>query len=135
MKVKHRQLAPTVGRISDDHQANSMGSPNHDDALDKGTTLTFMSWTCVADGSGCFTNHLDDHQVVESIPTNQHLLNNSTALEAGVENPPEDPQEGETFDLIKRYWTDPEEMTHPRVDNSDLLNGIDHVSKKSRPVH
>ena len=61
MAVKHRQLAPTVGRISDDHQANSMGSPNHDDALDKGTTLTFMSWTCVADGSGGFTNYLDDH--------------------------------------------------------------------------
>ena len=61
VKVKHRQLAPTVGRISDDHQANSMGSPNHDDALDKGTTLTFMSWTCVADGSGGFTNYLDDH--------------------------------------------------------------------------
>ena len=80
VKVKHRQLAPTVGRISDDHQANSMGSPNHDDALDKGTTLTFMSWTCVADGLGGFINHLDNHQDVGSVSTNQNLPDNSAAL-------------------------------------------------------
>ena len=128
--VKPRQLAPIVGQVSDDLPTNLMTSPNRNDALEKGTTFTFGSWTCIADGSGCFTNHLDDHQVVESVPTNQHLLNNSTALEAGVENPPEDPQEEKNFDQIKRYWADPESTVQTRVDNSDLLDGIDRMTNK-----
>ena len=45
-------------------------------------------------------------------------------------NLPEDPQEAQNFDLIKRYWTDPESPTQLRVDNSDLLDGIDRVMNK-----
>ena len=62
--VKHRQLAPTMGLVSDDLPTNFMASPNRNDALDQGTTFTFRSWTYVADGSGGFTNHLDDHESV-----------------------------------------------------------------------
>ena len=76
MTVKHRQLAPTVGQVSNDLLANSMASPNHDDALEKGTTCTFGSWTYIADGSGDFTNHLDDREDLESDSTNQHPPSN-----------------------------------------------------------
>jgi hypothetical protein len=72
---------------------------------------------------------------VESNSTNQLPSNNSAAQAAITKNPPEDPLEKETFDLIKRYWTDPEAASHPRVDNSDLLDGIDYVSEKNRLVH
>jgi len=127
MTVKHRQLAPTMGPISDDLPTNSMVSPNFNNALEEGTTFTFGSWTCIADGSGGFTNHLADQESVESNSTDQLLSNNSASQAAITKNPPEDPQEEKTFDLIKRYWTDPEAVSHPRVDNSDLLDGIDHV--------
>ena len=91
MTVKHRQLVPTVGQVSDDPPPNSIASPNHDDALEKGTPFTFGSWTCIADGSGGFTNHFDDRQAVESVSTNQHLSKNSAAPAAGAKNPPEEP--------------------------------------------
>ena len=73
MTVKHPQLAPTVGQVSDDLPVNLMASPNHDDALKKGTTFTFGSWTCVADGSGGFSNHLDDHTNVDLYSTKVHV--------------------------------------------------------------
>ena len=74
--VKHRQLAPTMGLVSDDLPTNFMASPNRNDALDQGTTFTFRSWTYVADGSGGFTNHLDDHECVESNSNDQLPSNN-----------------------------------------------------------
>ena len=102
MTVKHRQLAPTVGPISDDLPTNSMVSPNFNNALEEGTTFTFGSWTCIADGSGGFTNHLADQESVESNSTDQLPPNNSAAPEANIENPLEDLQKEENFDLIKR---------------------------------
>ena len=89
--------------ISDDPSMNSMASSNFDNALDKGTTLTFGSWTCVADGSGGFTNHLADQDSMESNPTYQLPSNNSAAPVASAKNPPEDSREEENFDLVKRY--------------------------------
>jgi len=88
--VKHRQLAPTVGQVSDDPPMDSMASPSQDGTLKKGTTLTFGSWTCITDGSGGFISHLNDHQAEESDSTHQHLPNNFAAPAAAIENPPED---------------------------------------------
>ena len=53
-------------------------------------------------------------------------------IAANSKNPPEDPREEQNFDLIKRYWTDPEIASDPRVDedDSDLHDGIDHVFEK-----
>ena len=107
-----------------------MASPNRDNALEKGMTFAFGTWTYFVDGSGGFTNHLANQDSVESNPTYQLPSNNSAAPVASAKNPPEDSREEENFDLIKRYWTAPEAMSHPRVDKLDLLDGIDHVSKK-----
>ena len=68
--VKHRQLAPAVGQVSDDPLTDSMASPSQDGILEKGTALTFRSWTCIANGSGGFTSHLDDRQAEESYSIN-----------------------------------------------------------------
>ena len=80
-----------------------MASPNSDNALGKGTTFTFESWTYIEDGSGGFTNHLADQDSVESNPTYQLPSNNSAAPVASAKNPPEDSREEENFDLVKRY--------------------------------
>ena len=77
-----------------------MAYSSQDGTLEKGTALTFGSWTYIADGSGGFISHLDDRQAEESDSINRHLSNNSAAPAATVENPPEDTQEGENSDLI-----------------------------------
>ena len=67
-----------------------MAYSSQDGTLEKGTALTFGSWTYIADGSGGFISHLDDCQAVEPFSTSQP--NNSVAPAAGVGNPPEDPR-------------------------------------------
>ena len=47
-----------------------------------------------------------------------------------MQNPLENTEEEENFDLIKRYWTDPESTAQTWVDNSDLLDRIDRVTNK-----
>ena len=118
-----------MGRNSDDLPTNSMASSDSCNVLEKGTILSFGSWIYVADGSGGFASHLVDPESIEPSLNNEALVpNNSATQVANTENTPEESQGEENFDLIKRYWTDPEAMPHPRVDNSDLLDGIDHVS-------
>ena len=73
-----------MGPISDDPPINSMASSNFDNALEKGTTLTFGSWTYVADGSGGFTNHLANQEEMESSSTNQIPLPNNLAAQAAT---------------------------------------------------
>ena len=85
-----------------------MASPDQDGTLEKGRAVTFGSWTSVADGSGGYINHLVDHQLEKSNSSWQQLPNNSAALAAAVQNPPEDSQEEEIFDLINRHWADPD---------------------------
>ena len=65
-----------MGPCFDDLLVNSMASSNGDNALEKGTTFTFQSWTYIADGSGGVTNHLDDHECVESNSNDQLPSNN-----------------------------------------------------------
>jgi len=73
-----------------------MAFSNLDNALEKGTTFTFRAWTCIADGSGDFTNHCADQENVGSSSPNQLPPPNDSATQAATaENPPEDPQEGE----------------------------------------
>ena len=88
-----------------------MASPSQDDTLENGTTLTFGSWTCIADGSGDFISHLDDLQAEELDSTNQQHPNNSAALAAAAENPPEDSQEEKKI-LTLSTDTAPTTMCH-----------------------
>jgi len=67
---------------------------------------------------------------VESNSTDQPPSNNPAASTASTENPPEDFREEENFDLIKRYWTDPEAASSPQDYNPDPLEAVGRVSKK-----
>jgi hypothetical protein len=61
LEVKHRQLACQVGVFIEHPLANSMASFNLTSVvLDKGTTLAFGFWICVANGSSGFNSHLAD---------------------------------------------------------------------------
>ena len=108
-----------------------MASSNPGNVLEKGTILSFGSWIHIADGSGGFTSHLVNPENIEPSLADEALtpINLATQV-ANMENAPVDSQEEENFDLIKRYWTDPEATSHPRVDNSNLLNGIDRAMEK-----
>ena len=86
-----------MGHVSDDPLTNSTASPDHNGTLEKGTALTFGSWTCVADGSGGFTSHMDGQRLEESDFSNQQLPNNSAALAAVAQDLPEDSWEEENF--------------------------------------
>jgi len=117
-----------MGPVSDNPPMDSMASPNRDDTLEKGMTLTFGSWTCIPDGLAGFISHLDDCQAVEPFSTSQP--NNSVAPAAGVENPPEDSQEGENSDLVNRYWTDPDTPLASYDYNLDSATTGDQLSSK-----
>jgi hypothetical protein len=59
LEVKHRQLARQVGVFIEHPSENLMASFNFTSAVpDEGTTFTFSSWVCIANGSGGFNNHL-----------------------------------------------------------------------------
>ena len=78
MTVKHRQLAPTVGPISDDLPMNSMASSNSDNILEKGMLLSFGSWIYIANGSGGFTSHLVDLENMEPHLSDEILAQNNS---------------------------------------------------------
>ena len=81
-----------------------MASPNSDNILEKGTILSFGAWTYIADGSGGFTSHLADPENAGSHHTDVDLAQDNLATQAATtQNPPENTQEEENFDLIKRY--------------------------------
>jgi len=108
-----------------------MGSLNLDNTLEKGMTLSFGACTYIADGSGGFTSHLADPEDAELSHTEENCAQDNSAAQAAImQNPPENIQEKENFDLIKRYWTDPESNVQTRVDNSNLLDGIDRMTNK-----
>ena len=65
--VKHRQLAPTVGPLTKDHQKNSMASLDDNPMLEKGTSLRIGSWIFIADGSGSFRSCPIDQDPPEAL--------------------------------------------------------------------
>ena len=66
MTVKHRQLAPTVGPISNDPSTNPMATFNFSTAMpEEGTTFIFGSWVCVANAPGGFHSHLNNSAELE----------------------------------------------------------------------
>ena len=73
MAAKHRQLAPTVGQISDDPPTNSMAIFKFPITMPKeGTTFIFGLWVCVANAPGGFHSHLDDsldQKIVQHVTT------------------------------------------------------------------
>ena len=83
MTVKHRQLAPTVGQISDDPPTNAIAIFKFLVAMPKGTTFIFESWVSVADAHGGFRSHLNNSARSEIIQSS--IINNTTELSDQIE--------------------------------------------------
>jgi hypothetical protein len=71
--VKYQQLARQVGVLIEDPPANSMALFNFIRAvLEEGTTFTFGSSVCIANGLGSFNNHLANPRELEVLAVTQH---------------------------------------------------------------
>ena len=118
----------------------------------KGTTLVFGSWACTADGSGGFSSHLvmpnspkpkatqlaDIRETVD-LDENRVLLelslhnteNMSTltrtlgSVEFGANSDSEKPHFSKT---LGKYVTYLKLIKRPKINNSELLDGVDRVS-------
>ena len=73
--VKHRQLAPTVGSLTNDRQKNSMAPLDVNSVPSEGTSFCVGSWIFVADRSGGFKSRIID-QSAPKIPeaTSHHEI-------------------------------------------------------------
>jgi hypothetical protein len=71
--IKHRQLVCQVGVFIKHPIDNSMALLSFTSTMpDKGTTLIYGSWVCVANGLGGFTSHLVDSTKLEASATTRH---------------------------------------------------------------
>ena len=70
--VKHRQLAPTLGPLANDHRKNSMASLDDTSVLKKGTSLRIGSWIFIADGSSGFKSYSIDQDLLEVSEAAKH---------------------------------------------------------------
>ena len=120
----------------------------------EGTTLVFGSWACMADGSGGFSSHLvtpnspkpkttfqsadicefaelDGKQappelssdILENVSTPTQILE---LVESDTNSDPENLQFSET---LGKYLTYLKSIKRPKIDNSELLDGVDRVSR------
>ena len=76
--VKHRQLTPTVGPLTNDRQKNSMASLDDNPVLEKSTSFHVGSWIFVADGSGGFESHSTD-QNPQKLQKPQNTVNSTNS--------------------------------------------------------
>ena len=120
----------------------------------EGTTLVFGSWACTADGSGGFSSHL----VTPNSPKPKTTLQPTNVCEIaeldGKQAPPElssdipenvstptrilelaesdtnsDPENLHFSETLGKYVTDLKSIKRPKINNSELLDGVDRVSR------
>jgi hypothetical protein len=131
-----------------------MGGSSNANNMPMGTTLVFGSWACTADGSGSFSNHLvtpnspkpkitlqpDDICEISDLDGKRALLkldsdnaeNVSTStqtlgsVEFHINSDSEKPHLSET---LRKYVAYLKSIKRPKIDNSELLDGVDRVSR------
>ena len=64
--MKHRQLVPTVGPLTNGRQKNSMAPLDDNLVLEKGTSFRMGSWIFIANGSGGFESCSSDWNPLEA---------------------------------------------------------------------
>jgi hypothetical protein len=98
---------------------NSMAFFNFTSAVpDEGTTFTFGSWVCIANGLGGFNNHLANPKKPEaSAPTSSR----------GIDNLDDDLGGIKLRDLIGSYASHIKVNPRPSISPDDLIARIDQV--------
>ena len=130
-----------------------MAGSSDADNVPVGTTLVFGSWACTADGTGGFSSHLvtpNSHklktinQSTEICKTiefdgKQALLELSSDIPENVSTPTRirelaesdtnsDPKKLHFSETLGKNLTYLKSIKCPKIDNSELLNGVDRVS-------
>jgi len=120
----------------------------------EGTTLVFGSWAYMADGSGGFSSHLVTPNSPKQKTTSQLVDIRETAdldkkgvlLELGSDNaenvstPPQtlkslefdtnsDSEKPHFSETLGKYVTNLKSIKCPKINNSELLDGVDRVSR------
>ena len=120
----------------------------------EGTTLVFGSWACMADGSGGFSSHL----VMPNSPKLKTTFQSAEVCEIAEldrkQAPPElssdilenvstpirilklaesdtnsDSKNLQFSETLRKYLTHLKTIKHPKINNSELLDGVDRVSR------
>ena len=122
--------------------------------MPKGTTLVFGAWACTDDGSGGLSSHLIMPNSPEPKTTLQPAEICKTAELDGKQAPPElssdipenmstptrilelaesdtnsDPENLHFSETLGKYVTDLKSIKRPKINNSELLDGVDRVSR------
>ena len=122
-------------------------------SVPEGTTLVFGSWACTTDGSGGFSSHLvmpnspkpkatqlTDIRKTVDLDENRVLLKLSSdnaenmttptrtlgSVEFSANSNSEKPHFSET---LRKYGTCLKSINRPKINNSELLYGVDRVSR------
>ena len=122
--------------------------------MPEGTTLVFGSWACMADGSGGFSSHLVTPNLLElktisqsaeiyniaELNEKQAPLELSSDIPENVSTPTQiyelvesdansDPKNHHFSETLGKYLTYLKSIKRPKIDNSELLDGVDRVSR------
>ena len=149
---KHRQLARQVGD-SASSPTNLMAGSSNANSVPEGTTFVFGSWACMADGTGGFSSHLVTPNSPKSKTRSQFAGNRVFADLDEKRAPPEldldfpenmltptriyelaksdtnsDPKKLHFSETLGKNLTYLKSIKCPKIDNSELLNGVDRVS-------
>ena len=139
--VKHRQLERQVGAFADNHQKNSMASPdNSNSVLPKGTTITLGSWILIADGSSGFDSHLVDPNAPGSFEsTRRHVADefvdhlDEIPLPASVKEIQKQPNFDATISLSKTPSELEEDLDH--LLEASTLGTLPHPKQDRSEIH
>ena len=129
------------------------GSSNANN-VPKGTTLVFGSWACTTDGLGGFSSHLITLETPQSKTTNQSIetckvaeLDGKKALlkldsditenmsipalthESAESDTNSDSENLYSSETLGKYVAYHKSNNRPKIVNSELLNGVDRVSR------
>ena len=131
-----------------------MAGSSNANSLPEGTTLVFGSWACTADGTGGFSSHLvtpnsprsKTHSQLAGIREFADLDEKRVLLELDSDNPKNvttqnltlgsvefdtnsDSEKPYFFKTLGKYLAHLKTIKRPKIKNSELLAGVDQVSR------
>jgi len=130
-----------------------VGSSNANN-VPEGTTLVFGSWACTADGSGGFSSHLvttnspkpkttlqpveicktaelDEKQAPPELSSDipENISSPTRTLELTESDTNSNPENLQFSETLGKYLTHLKSIKRPKINNSELLDGVDRVSR------
>ena len=136
---KHRQLARQVGD-SASSSANSMAGSNDVNNVPEGTSGNFSSHlvmlnspkpkTTSQSADVCEFAELDGKQAPPELSSNipENVLTPTRILELAESDTNSDPENLQFSETLRKYLTYLKSIKRPKINNSELFDGVDRVS-------